>query len=154
MASLNKAILLGRLGKDAETQYTPSGIPVTKFSLATDRNWKDKQSGEWKKETDWHNVVLWRNEGVTQYLVKGAQVCVEGRIQTRKYEDKNGNTRYTTEIVAERIMLCGAGRQSSDADEPVSRPRHSAAASTPPGQPSHLAPDEIYGPLSDDDVPF
>src|SRR6187399_2344573 len=95
--SVNKVILLGNLGKDAETRFTPQGTAVSSFSVATTRRWKDQQTGDWKEETNWTNVVLWRQENVAQYLTKGRQVYVEGRLQTRSYDDKDGNKRYATE---------------------------------------------------------
>lgn len=85
---LNKVMLIGNLGKDAETRYTPSGAAVTNFSIATTRGVKDGQSGEWRDETDWHDIVLWRGENVSNYLNKGTQVYVEGRLQTRSWEDQ------------------------------------------------------------------
>ena len=88
--SVNKVILIGHLGKDAETRFTPAGIAVTSFSVATNRRWKDQQTGEWKEETDWAKVVLWRQENLANYLTKGKQVYVEGRLQTRSYDDKEG----------------------------------------------------------------
>src|SRR5262245_52705696 len=103
--SVNKAILVGHLGKDAETKFTPNNVARTTFTLATNRRWKDQQSGEWKDETDWHNVVLWRSENLANYLQKGKQVYVEGRMQTRNYEDKDGQKRYITEVVAEDVIL-------------------------------------------------
>src|SRR5229473_47929 len=105
--SVNKVILVGHLGKDAETKFTQGGIPVTKFTIATGRRWKDQQSGEWKEETDWHNIVLWRAENLANYLLKGKQVYLEGRLQTRSYEDKEGKKVYTTEVVAEEVILLG-----------------------------------------------
>src|SRR5450755_1525373 len=86
--SVNKVILVGHLGRDAETKFTPGGTAVTKFSVATSRRWKDKQSGEWKEETDWTNITLWQAENLANYLTKGKQVYVEGRIHTRSYDDK------------------------------------------------------------------
>jgi single-strand DNA-binding protein len=79
---VKKVIVLGHLGRDAETNFTPSGVAVTKFSVATSRRWKDSRSDEWKEETDWHNIVLWRSENLANYLTKGKQVYVEGRLQT------------------------------------------------------------------------
>lgn len=117
--SVNRVTLLGRLGRDAEVAYTASQVACVKFSLATDRRWKD-QSGEWKSETDWHNVVLWRGEAVAPYLTKGQQVYVEGRLQTRNYE-KEGRKVYVTEIVADEVILCGS--RDREAAEPVSAPR-------------------------------
>src|SRR5271170_6228062 len=93
--SVNKVILIGHLGRDAETKFTPGGAAVTRFAVATNRRWKDQQSGEWKEETDWTNVVLWRSENLANYLTKGKQIYVEGRIHTRSYEDKDGKKVYT-----------------------------------------------------------
>src|SRR3954467_8208608 len=105
--SVNKVILFGHLGKDAETAYTAAQTAVTRFSVATNRRWKDQQSGEWKEETDWENVVLWKAENLANYLTKGKQVYVEGRLQTRSYEDKDGKKVYSTEVVAEEVILLG-----------------------------------------------
>src|SRR5689334_24874408 len=91
--SVNKVILIGHLGRDAETRFTPSGVAMTKFSVATNRRWKDQQTGEWKEETDWANVVLWRQENLANYLTKGKQVYVEGRLQTRSYDDRSEERR-------------------------------------------------------------
>ena len=103
--SVNKVTLIGHLGRDAETAYTASQTAVTKFSVATNRRWKDQQSGEWKEETNWTNVVLWRGENVAPYLTKGKQIYVEGRLQTRSYDDKDGKKVWTTEVVAEDVIL-------------------------------------------------
>src|ERR1700738_1203413 len=111
--SVNKVILIGHLGKDAETKFTPSGAAMTKFSVATNRRWKDQQTGEWKEETDRGNVVLWRQENVANYLLKGKQVYVEGRLQTRSYDDKDGKKQYFTEVGAnasDLILVGGGGR--------------------------------------------
>ena len=105
--SVNKVILIGHLGRDAETAYTASQTAVTKFSVATNRRWKDQQTGEWKEETNWTNVVMWRGENVAPYLTKGKQVYVEGRLQTRSYDDKDGKKVWTTEVVAEDVILLG-----------------------------------------------
>src|SRR3954447_15339035 len=139
--SVNKVILLDHLGKDAETKFTPSGVAKTSFSVATNRRWKDQQSGEWKEITDWHNVVLWRSENVSNYLLKGKQVYVEGRLESRSWEDKEGQKRYITEVVADDVILLGG--RSGDAgggggeyspDPVVSRPR-SAQRTPPPAAP-------------------
>ena len=157
MRSVNKVIVLGHLGKDAETNFTQGGVAVTKFSVATSRRWKDSQSNEWKEETDWHNIVLWRSENLSNYLMKGKQVYVDGRLQTRSY-DRDVVKRYVTEIVADSVILLG-GQQGGSQDQPasgkgnnndlVSQPRgRSAAAIAPP-------PDDPGGPgITDDDVPF
>jgi single-strand DNA-binding protein len=155
--SVNKVILVGHLGKDAETKFTPSGVAVTKFSVATNRRWKDQQTGEWKEETDWANIVLWRAENLANYLTKGKQVYVEGRLQTRNYDDKDGKKQYITEVVAEEVILLGgrggdgmedSGRESSrqPVSQPVSMPR-SAPRPVPAAEPMD------HG-ITDDDVPF
>jgi single-strand DNA-binding protein len=152
--SVNKVLLIGHLGKDAETKFTPSGVSMTKFSVATNRRWKDQQTGEWKEETDWANVVLWRQENLANYLTKGKQVYVEGRLQTRSWEDKDGKKQYMTEVVADEVILLG-GRGGEGGPEggsqPVSMPR-----SAPRAQPAARVADEM-GPdqgITDDDVPF
>src|SRR4029077_20225530 len=106
--SVNKVILLGNLGRDAETSFTASQTAVTKFSVATSRRWKDQQSGEWKEETNWSNIVLWRGENVAPYLTKGTKVYVEGRLNTRSYEDKDGKKVWVTEVVADEVILVGS----------------------------------------------
>ncbi len=151
--SVNKVTLIGHLGRDAETKFTPAGVAITKFSIATSRRWKDQTSGEWKEETDWHNVVLWRSENLANYLLKGKQVYVEGRLQTRNYEDKEGKKVYITEVVAEDVILLGGrgGEAGSGEQPPVSMPR-----SAPRQQAAAAAPDAgmDQGGVSDDDVPF
>ncbi len=152
--SVNKVILIGHLGKDAETKFTPSGVSMTKFSVATNRRWKDQQTGEWKEETDWANVVLWRQENLANYLTKGKQVYVEGRLQTRSWDDKDGKKQYMTEVVADELILLGGrggdGGQESG-PQPVSLPR-----SAPRAQPAASASEEVGGDqgITDDDVPF
>jgi single-strand DNA-binding protein len=155
--SVNKVILVGHLGRDAETKFTPGGAAVTRFSVATNRRWKDKDSGEWKEETDWSNVVLWRSENLANYLTKGKQIYVEGRLQTRSYEDKDGKKVYATEVVADDVILLGGqgGGGGRVADEefsqrPVSQPR--SASRQPAPAPAH---DDFGGQgITDDDVPF
>ena len=158
--SVNKVILIGHLGREAETKFTPAGVAVTKFSVATNRRWKDQQTGEWKEETDWANVVLWRQENLANYLTKGKQVYVEGRLQTRNYEDKEGQKRYVTEVVADDLILLGGrgeGAPSGDfdrppADRPVSMPR--SAQQRPQPAASQAPPDDFNQGVTDDDVPF
>jgi len=106
--SVNKVVLLGYLGGDADTRYTANGVARTAFSLATNRYWKDAD-GQAHEEADWHNVVLWRAENLAPYLIKGKQVYVEGRLATRSWEDQDGNRRYTTEVIAEEVILLGGG---------------------------------------------
>jgi len=154
--SVNKVILIGHLGRDAETKFTPGGAAVSRFSVATSRRWKDQQSGEWKEETDWSNVTLWRQEAVAQYLTKGKQVYVEGRLQTRSYEDKDGKKVYATEVVADEVILLsgqggGGGRGGDEyAQQPVSMPR-SAQRQQPAAAPQH---DDYGQGITDDDIPF
>ena len=108
---------MGHLGADAEVKYTAGGVAVANFSLATSRRWKDKQTGEWREETDWHRVVLWRAGEVSRYLTKGRAVLVEGRLQSRSYEDRAGEKRYVTEVVAENVVLLGGGGKEADVKE-------------------------------------
>jgi single-strand DNA-binding protein len=155
--SVNKVILVGNLGRDAETKFTPSGTAVTRFSVATTRSWKDQQSGEWKEETNWTNVTLWRQEGVANYLTKGRQVYVEGRLQTRSYEDKDGKKMYATDVIADDVILLGGrgdgaggegGGMSSGPRTQSSPPRQQR-----PGGGQHEEPPFDMG-ITDDDVPF
>ena len=151
--SVNKVILIGHLGRDAETSYTASQTAVTKFSIATNRRWKDQQTGEWKEETDWTRVVLWRGENVAPYLTKGKQIYVEGRISTRSYDDKDGKKVWTTEVVADDVILLsnrgegGGGGGEEYSQEARSAPRARPAAAAPAAPP----PGDVIG---DDDVPF
>jgi single-strand DNA-binding protein len=150
-------ILLGHLGRDAETKYTPSGVAVSRFSIATNRRIKDNQTGEWKDETDWHNVTLWRNENLLNYLTKGKQVYIEGRLQTRSYEDKDGQKKYVTEVVAEDLILLSSRGEGGDADfdRGGRAPQRASGQPKPMGgsQPQADTPD-FGGGISDDDVPF
>ena len=106
---VNKVILIGNLGKDPETRYLPSGGAVANVTVATSESWKDKQTGEAKERTEWHNVVFYQKlaEIVGQYLKKGSQVYIEGSIRTRKWQDKEGHDRYTTEIIANEMQMLG-----------------------------------------------
>src|SRR5512144_1908489 len=110
MGSVNKVILVGNLGADAELRYTGGGMAVANFRIATTEVWKDKD-GQKQEQTEWHRISLWgkQAEAVSKYVVKGKQVYVEGRIQTRKWQDKEGQDRYTTEIKADRVTLLGGG---------------------------------------------
>jgi single-strand DNA-binding protein len=164
--SVNKVILIGHLGRDAETAYTASQIAVTKFSVATNRRWKDQATGDWKDETDWTRVVLWRGENVAPYLVKGTQVYVEGRIQTRSYDDKDGKKVWATEVVAEEVILLGGRGQAGGAgagsgagsgmDEGFSQePPQSGMRSAPRARPTAAQPAAAMNEgITDDDVPF
>ena len=118
MASVNKVILIGNLGRDPEVRYTPSGAAVCNISLATTRNWKSREGGERQEETEWHRVVFYDRlaEIAGEYLKKGRPVYVEGRLKTRKWQDKEGRDQYTTEIIAEQMQLLG-GRDSGGGDD-------------------------------------
>ncbi|MBW1887461.1 MAG: single-stranded DNA-binding protein [Deltaproteobacteria bacterium] len=133
MAGVNKVILVGRLGRDPEVRYTPNGVAIANFSIATSEEWKDKDTGEKQERTEWHRIVAWRRLGEIcgEYLHKGSQVYIEGRLQTRDWEDRDGNKRYTTEIVAQNMQMLGKpsreGRAESQeeqhpAEEPISIP--------------------------------
>jgi single-strand DNA-binding protein len=138
---INKAILIGHLGADPETRYMPSGSAVTNLRLATTEQWRDKTSGEQQERTEWHNVAMFGRlaEIAAEYLRKGSQVYVEGRLRTRKWQDRDGNDRWTTEIVANEMQMLG-GRSGSGAGAPA------------PAKPA----DEAAAPASDfdDDIPF
>jgi single-strand DNA-binding protein len=119
MAGVNKAIIIGNLGRDPEMRYTPSGVAVASFSVATSDEWKDKD-GQKQERTEWHRIVAWRGLGEVcgKYLRKGSQVYIEGKIQTRKWEDKNGVERYTTEIVAQNMQMLGGPKQGGGQSDP------------------------------------
>jgi single-strand DNA-binding protein len=151
-------MLIGNLGKDAETRYTPSGVAVTNFSLATARSVKDGQTGEWRDETDWHDIVLWRGENVSQYLTKGTQVYIEGRLQTRSWEDQNGQKKYRTEVVCDGpsgLQLLGSrgGGGGGDFDQQPRQARRAPQSGGPAGGSGGRGNDGDMG-VGDDDVPF
>lgn len=149
MASLNKVMLIGNLGKDPEVRYTASGTAVASFSLATSEKFKNK-SGEWEEKTEWHNVTLWARlaEIAGEYLSKGKTVYIEGRLQTRKWQDRDGKDRYTTEIVGEKMqMLSGKGEGGGGGRQGGGRP---AGDEHGGGGPSYEEP--VFNP--DDDIPF
>jgi len=153
--SINKVILIGNLGKDAESKFTPNGTSVATFSIATSWRQKDQQTGEWKDQTDWHNIVLWRSENVVPYLTKGTQVYIEGRLHTRSYE-KDGKKQYFTEVIAEELILLGGKRgEASGAGEysqqPVSMPRSAQRPQAAAHAPEDSGADQG---ITDDDVPF
>jgi single-strand DNA-binding protein len=151
--SVNKVLLIGNLGRDAETKFTPSGVAATRFSVATSRRWKDKESDEWKEDTNWTNVVLWRAENLANYLLKGKQVYVEGRLQTRSYDDKDGKKVYATEVIAEEVVLLGGQAEGQSAGQQAAR----AAAGSGAGKskaPGASGDDLSEMHITDDDVPF
>jgi single-strand DNA-binding protein len=153
--SVNKVLLIGHLGRDAETKFTPAGTSVTRFSVATNRRWKDQQTQEWKEETNWSNVVLWRQENLANYLTKGTQVYVEGRLQTRSYDDKDGKKVYATEVIADEVILLGGRGEGAGGLEGGTQARSSAPAR---GRATGGAapPEEDFGgmQITDDDIPF
>jgi len=151
---VNKAILIGHLGRDPEVRYSPSGAAVANVSIATTEAWKDKQTGEQQERTEWHRVVFFGRlaEIVGEYLKKGSQVYVEGRLQTRKWQDKEGNDRYTTEVVANDMQMLGgrgggggggpdSGSYSDDYNQDSS---HSGGGASSSGSSEDF----------DDDIPF
>jgi single-strand DNA-binding protein len=141
--SINKVILVGNVGKDPEMKYTPNGVPVAKFSLATNERFKDK-SGEWQDRTEWHNVLAWQRlaEIVGEFVQKGSKLYIEGKLQSSSWEDRNsGEKRYRTEIVARDVVLLGSPERSSDADRDIPEgERESVHAGT--------------GETDDSDIPF
>jgi len=146
---INKVILVGTCGKDPETRYMPSGGAVTSVSLATNESWKDKKTGEKQERTEWHNITFFNRLGeiAGEYLTKGAQVYIEGSLRTEKWQDKQGNDRYTTKIIANEMQMLGgraAGGPSHPAGQQQSQPQ-------PANEPSPTAPiDDSF----DDDIPF
>ena len=143
MAGVNKVLLIGRLGRDPEVRYTPDGTAIANFSIATSEEWKDKKTGEKQQRTEWHRIVAFRRLGEIcgEYLSKGKQVYIEGRIQTRDWQDKDGNKRYTTEIVASQMQMLGS-RDMND----QSGGSGFSGNDIPPGP-------EFSG-SQDDDIPF
>ncbi|MCK6619230.1 MAG: single-stranded DNA-binding protein [Calditrichaceae bacterium] len=141
--TVNKVILVGRLGSDPEIRYTPSGAPVANFNIATDRAFKDKD-GAWQNETTWHRIVLWNRQAefAKEYLKKGNKVFVEGRIQHREWQDQNGQKRTTTEVVGFEVQMLDSPGQRAE-----------AAGGAPPAQATELTPPEDMG-APPDDVPF
>ena len=148
---INKAIIVGNLGRDPEVRYTANGNAIANITVATTESWKDKQSGERQEKTEWHRVVFFGRlaEIAGEYLKKGAQVYIEGRLQTRKWEDKSGQERYTTEIVASEMQMLGSrgggasGTPDDDHSGEARSPTGSSGGSTSGGDPN-----------LDDDIPF
>lgn len=151
MASVNKVILIGNLGRDPETRYMPNGDQVTNITIATTESWKDKGTGEQKDMTEWHRVVFFRRlaEIAGQYLKKGSQVYIEGRLRTRKWQGQDGQDRYTTEIEANEMKMLGKREGMGQGDAP---PRESNARPAP----RNVPPPPGNGGLDDveDDIPF
>jgi single-strand DNA-binding protein len=152
--SVNKVILIGNLGKDPEVKRTSSGTAVADFSMATSSNSKDKD-GKWQERTEWHRVVLWDRlaEVAEKYLKKGRSVYIEGRLQTRSWEDKQGQKRYTTEIVASDLVLLGGGRGEEGGDSGGSRASRGSDFDQSGGSDFDSAPARATE-ITDDDIPF
>ncbi len=172
MRGVNKVILIGNLGADPEVRYSASGSAIATVSLATTDSWQDKQSGERQERTEWHRVVFFNRlaEIVGEYLRKGRPVYVEGRLQTRKWQDQNGHDRWTTEIVAQEMQMLGgrdeggaayAGGGAPAQHAPQSQPQHSAPNPAPSSAPAQAPSPQSSAPANrppaadfDDDIPF
>ncbi len=143
---VNKVILVGNLGNDPETKYMPSGSAVTNLSVATNESWKDKQTGEQKERTEWHRVAMFGRlaEIAAEYLRKGSQVYIEGKLRTRKWQDQQGNDKYTTEIIADEMQMLG-GRSGGGAPA-----MGGGSGGPPPGPPAGGGSPNDF----DDDIPF
>jgi len=164
MASVNKVIIVGNLGRDPETRYMPNGEAVTNVAVATTESWKDKNSGDKKEVTEWHRITFYRKlaEIAGQYLKKGSSVYIEGRLQTRKWTDKDGVERYTTEIIADSMQMlggrpgAGGGSASMDDDYGSSAPaprQSSGGGSSAPRPAAAKQPASNFNDM-DDDIPF
>jgi len=157
---VNKVILVGNLGRDPDVRYTPNGSAVTKFTVATTDSWNDKQTGERQDKTEWHRVVMFGKlaEIAGEYLKKGSQVYIEGRLQTSKWQDNSGNDRYTTEIVANEMQMLG-GRQSGGGQYQSQTNQNQSGGGAfdkqPSSAPAQKQDDAPSGPSDfDDDIPF
>jgi single-strand DNA-binding protein len=150
MGSVNKVILVGNLGRDAELRYTPGGAPVATLNMATTEVWNDK-AGQKQEKTEWHRVVLWGKsaESLSEYLVKGKQIYVEGRLQTRKWQDKDGNDKYSTVIRGDGIVLLGGGGGGGGA-----RQQSRGGAAMGGMMDDSMGGPEPAGEITDDDIPF
>jgi single-strand DNA-binding protein len=156
---VNKVILVGNLGKDPENRYMPNGKAVTNFSIATSESWKDKQTGEQREQTEWHNIVMYERlaEIAAEYLKKGSQVYIEGKLRTRKWQDKEGRDRYTTEIIANEMQMLGSrqggggggmgGGEFGGGESKSARPAPAAGGGRAPAT-------ETGSSEFDDDIPF
>ena len=144
--SVNKVIIIGRLGQNPEVKHTPGGAAVANFSLATNERWTDKSSGQKQERTEWHKIVVWGKtaELCAQYLTKGREVYLEGRLQTRQWQDKDGQTRYTTEVNADHVVFLGGPQQGQQPQ----------AGATAPSAPAANTPAPSTPPAYDQDVPF
>ena len=146
MAGINKVILVGNLGKDPEVRYLEGGTAVANFSIATSESYKDKTSGERKTNTEWHNIVVWRGlaEVAEKYLKKGSQIYLEGKLRNRQWQDKDGGTRYTTEVVADNFQMLGKKEDNNTTNAAVSPAKETPTA----------APENDNSTSEVDDLPF
>ncbi len=149
---VNKVTLIGNLGNDPEVRYSGNGNAVANVSLATAESWRDKDSGEQQERTEWHRVVFFGRlaEIVSEYLHKGSQIYIEGRLQTNKWQDKEGNDRYTTQIVANEMQMLGGRGGTSNNKEPVPEPDDTVDSSPKKSQPIAKSPADDF----DEDIPF
>jgi single-strand DNA-binding protein len=151
--SVNKVILIGRLGQNPEVRYTPSGAAVANFSIATNESWTDK-SGQKQERTEWHKVVVWGKlaELCSQYLTKGRQAYIEGRLQTRQWQDKDGQTKYTTEVQAQTVQFLGAGAGSgAERGRGDEMSQDMSFGGAPMGRPAGQQAEPTF---TEDDIPF
>ena len=160
MSDLNQCNFIGRLGKDPETRYVPNGDAVTNFSIAVGEQWKDK-SGQKQERTEWINVVAWRKLGEIcgEYLTKGSQVMISGKMVTRKWQDQEGRDRYTTEIVANNMQMLGGRDNTAKAANPEKYPSHAPQQAAPQAPQQSSAPSQSGAPSPassefEDDIPF
>jgi single-strand DNA-binding protein len=154
---VNKVILVGNLGADPETRSMPSGMTVTNIRIATSESWKDKASGAQQERTEWHSIALFGRLGeiAAEYLRKGSQVFIEGKLRTRKWQDKQGNDRYTTEIIADNMQMLGARAGAMGAGSGAGGAERGAGASAPPREDYDQSPAPAGGKEDfDDDIPF
>ena len=149
MAGINKVILVGNLGRDPEMRYTQNGVAVCSFSLATSETYRDRTSGEKVTQTEWHNIILWRGlaETAEKYLRKGSSVYIDGKIRTRKWEDQQGQTRYTTEIIADIMQMLDRRDSSAAPAQPTTQPAAAPEQHAPAPEKPSAAPEP-------DDLPF
>jgi len=155
---VNKVILVGNLGKDPETRYMPSGSAVTNLTLATSESWKDKQTGEQQDRTEWHKIAMFGRlaEIAAEYLRKGSQIYIEGKLRTRKWQDKEGKDRYTTEIVADEMQMLGSKSGGASAGAGAAMGAGAGAGAAGAGGGGRTAVNDSAGPPGDfdDDIPF
>jgi len=151
--SVNRVFLIGNVGRDPEIRYTQSNVPVANLSVATSERWKDKESGEWVEKTEWNRVVAWRHLATLaeNYIVKGKQIYVEGRLETRKWQDKDGKDRYSTEVVANDMMLLG---RKEDKGPDLQAPNKDTGHFEPTPAPTSVDDEDDFFVYDEEDLPF